>query len=69
MNVMEAILNRRSIRKYKTEPISDDVIQQVLNAARWAPSWANTQCARFVVIKDPTTKTRMVRYGSTPKIR
>ena len=59
MNVMEAILNRRSIRKYKTEPISDDVIQQVLNAARWAPSWANTQCARFVVIKDPTTKTRI----------
>ena len=53
---MEAIETRRSIRKYKTAPVDDKIIELVLEAARWAPSWANTQCWRFIVVRDSNIK-------------
>ena len=52
MEVLEAIKTRRSIRKYKTNPVDDRTVELVLEAARWAPSWANTQCWRFIVVRD-----------------
>ena len=59
MNVIETIKNRRSIRKYKPDLITEQALEQVLDAARWAPSWANTQCARFIVVRDPVTRARI----------
>lgn len=59
MDVMQAIKERRSIRKYRTEPVTEEALQAVLEAARWAPSWANTQCWRFVVVRKPDTKVRI----------
>ena len=59
MDVFEAIKTRRSIRKYKSEPVSDDDLQKVIEAAHWAPSWANTQCWRFIVVRDPEIKAAM----------
>ena len=59
MELFEAIKNRRSIRHYTTDPIDDDKVNQVLEAGRWAPSWANTQCWRFVVVRDPELKARI----------
>jgi len=56
MEVLEAINTRRSIRHYKTDPVSDETLQKVLEAARWAPSWANTQCWRFIVVRDAGIK-------------
>ena len=56
MEVLEAIKTRRSIRQYKTTPVDDKTIELVLEAARWAPSWANTQCWRFIVVRDSNTK-------------
>lgn len=52
MDIFEAIHERRSVRKYKEKNVEEEKIEKVLNAARWAPSWANTQCWRFVVVKD-----------------
>ena len=52
MEVLEAIKTRRSIRKYKTTPVDDKILEFVLEAARWAPSWANTQCWRLIVVRD-----------------
>ncbi len=52
MDVLEAIRTRRSIRKYKPEPVDDKALETVLEAARLAPSWANSQCWRFVVVRD-----------------
>jgi nitroreductase len=57
MELNSAILGRRSFRKYKTDPVDDKTLAQVLEAARQAPSWANTQCWRLVVVKDPVVKT------------
>jgi nitroreductase len=59
MEVLEAIKTRRSIRKYKTTPIDDKVVEQVLEAARWAPSWKNTQCWRFIVVRSEALKTEL----------
>ncbi|HUV52483.1 MAG TPA: nitroreductase family protein [Dehalococcoidia bacterium] len=59
MDVMQAIKGRRSVRKYKPDPVSDTTVEMVLEAARWAPSWANTQCWRFVVVRDPQMRDKL----------
>ena len=60
MELFEAIKNRRSIRKYKSTAVAEKDLESVLDAARWAPSWANTQCARFVVVRDQMIKTELM---------
>ena len=57
--LMETILNRRSIRRYQEKDIPDEVLHKVLEAARWAPSWANTQAWEFVVVKDRSIKEKI----------
>ncbi|MBM3156735.1 MAG: nitroreductase [Chloroflexi bacterium] len=59
MDVIQAIKGRRSVRKYKPDPVSDAAVEAVLEAARWAPSWANTQCWRFVAVRDPQLRDRL----------
>jgi nitroreductase len=59
MEVLEAIRTRRSIRRYRTDPVDDKIVELVLEAARWAPSWANTQCWRFIVVRDSDIKNRL----------
>lgn len=59
MDVLQAIRERRSIRKFKPDPVSEDLVNTVLDAGRWAPSWANTQCWRFVVVRDPAVKEKL----------
>ena len=59
MEVLEAIRSRRSIRKYKSDPVDDKTLETVLEAARQAPSWANTQCWRFVVVRNAETKGKL----------
>jgi nitroreductase len=56
MDVLSAIQTRRSVRHYKADLVKDADLMMVLEAARWAPSWANTQCWRFVIVRDPVTK-------------
>jgi F420 biosynthesis protein FbiB-like protein len=50
---------RRSIRRFKPEPVSDSVIQSVLSTATYAPSAHNRQPWRFVVVTDLSVKTRL----------
>ncbi len=52
MDALEAIRTRRSIRKYKTTPVPEDLIRQLLVAATSAPSAGNQQPWQFVVITD-----------------
>jgi len=56
MELMDAIRGRRSIRRYRPDPVSDDDLGYILEAARWAPSWANTQCWEFIIVRDPALK-------------
>lgn len=59
MDLFEAIKTRRSIRKYQDKPVEDEKLQAVLEAVRLAPSWANYQCWRLVVVKDKTTREKV----------
>jgi len=52
MDVREAILNRRSIRKYTDESVDDEKVREILEAGRWAPSGLNNQPWRFVIVKE-----------------
>jgi nitroreductase len=63
MELMDVIRNRRSIRKYKPDPVPEDEIKYILEAARLAPSWANTQCWHFVVVTDPEVKGKIGEAG------
>jgi len=59
MDVLKVIHERRSIRRYKKDPVPDEIITEILEAARWSPSWANTQVCRYIVVKDQGVKERL----------
>ncbi|MDH3644209.1 MAG: nitroreductase family protein [Gammaproteobacteria bacterium] len=53
MDIYEAMSTLRAVRRLKTDPIPDDVLQRILQAAAWAPSGGNVQPWRVVVVRDP----------------
>jgi len=63
MELMEAIRGRRSIRKYTSRAVDDKTLNTILEAARQAPSWANTQCWRFVVVRDEKLRNKLADTG------
>ena len=65
MNTLEAIAQRRSIRKFKDTPVSDDIIVKILNAAIQAPSGKNRQPWHFIVVKQDhrAEMVRLMRAG------
>lgn len=56
MDLMDAIKRRRSIRKYKPDPVPEEALRIILEAVRWSPSWANTQCWEVILVEDPRMK-------------
>ncbi|WP_347460467.1 nitroreductase family protein [Clostridium sp. DMHC 10] len=50
--IIKAILSRRSIRKFKSEQISDDELNSILEAGKFAPSAMNQQSWHFTVIQN-----------------
>ena len=52
MSLLDLILSRRSIRRYENKDISEEVLQQILETGRQAPSAANRQPIHFVIVKD-----------------
>jgi nitroreductase len=56
MELLKAVSERRSIRKYRRDPVPDEIILEILEAARCSPSWANTQVCRYIVVKDQKVK-------------
>lgn len=61
MTVYEAINERRSVRKFKNIPISDDIINEMLEAARLSPSGGNAQGYVFGVIRDIELKSQLAQ--------
>lgn len=59
MDVFEAIKERRSIRSFTAEAVSDEAVKQLIDAARYAPSAGNTQPLELVVVRDPEIKRRL----------
>ena len=64
MELYEALEDRRSIRKYTADPVSDETLQKLLRAAGIAPSWKNNQCWRFIIVREQSRKQKLA--GSLP---
>jgi nitroreductase len=56
---MDIVLKRKSIRKYKSDPVPEDKLRYVLEAARQAPSWANQQCWKYIIVTDEELKKKI----------
>ena len=52
MEAMECIKTRRSCRKFQDEAVAHEVLEEVVGAAAYAPSWKNTQITRYIVVED-----------------
>ncbi|HIJ09064.1 TPA: nitroreductase [Candidatus Bathyarchaeota archaeon] len=52
MSLIDLMLSRRSIRRYENKDIPEEVLKQILEAGRQAPSAANRQPIRFVIMND-----------------
>ena len=61
---LKLVKNRRSIRDFKTDPIPDDFVDKIIEAARWAPSGFNSQPWEFVVVKKHELKESLVNIIS-----
>lgn len=69
--VLRNIQERRSIRKYDSRSVDDEMLDKILDAARWAPSGGNSQPYRFIVIKENIELIKAVSpnlYGYPPVI-
>jgi nitroreductase len=58
-NLLETIKGRRSVRNYQDKAVPEETLNTILEALRWSPSWANTQCWEVVVVKDQETKQKL----------
>ena len=61
MDFYEVIRTRRSIRSYKPDPVPDEVLMRVLEAARIAPSGSNRQPWKFIIVKDENLRRRVAQ--------
>lgn len=59
MSILEVIRKRRSIRRYREDPIPEGVLRRVLEAARLAPSGKNLQPWKFIIVRDPGLKEKV----------
>ena len=71
MELQDAILKRRSIRRFTEDAVTDGELQQIFEAVRWSPSWGNSQVWEFVVARDreliqEVTATYMMDKGKNP---
>ena len=55
----QTLEQRRSIRKYEERDVSEEALNRVLEAVKWSPSWANTQCWEVVAVREPAIKARL----------
>ena len=66
MTFEETLTSRRSIRRYKAEPVSREDIDACLQAAILAPSWKNSQTPRFYVVQSPEIRKQVNQEGLAP---
>jgi nitroreductase len=68
-NIFEVMSTMRAMRRLKPDPVPDELINKILQAAQWAPSGGNTQRWRSLVVKDPEIKKQVQVYYSACTMR
>jgi len=70
MELHDALMTRRSVRKFTDHYVTDDEITKLMEAAQWAQSWSNTQCWEFIIIRDKALIEKVVEtYSETNPAR
>ena len=64
METIKCIETRRSIRKFKAEQVPHEVMQEIVAAASYAPSWKNTQVTRYVVVENAEIKAKIAEEAT-----
>lgn len=64
-SILRTIQDRRSIYKFKSKEIEHEKIDAIIEAARWAPSWINTQPWHIILIKNKETKHQLSKVVGT----
>ena len=59
MELIEGIKGRRSIRKFTDQEVTREVIEEIVETARFAPSWKNSQSVRYMLILDKEIKDKI----------
>lgn len=67
MEILEAIQTRRSVRKWLPTAVPQEIVEQILEAGRWAPSAGNFQPWCFIVIQSAETKERVQKVAEESK--
>jgi nitroreductase len=63
MDVVDAIKNRRSIRRYKDTPVPLNILRKIVEAGTWAPTGANKQYWKYIIVNEPKVM-KMVKQVS-----
>ena len=56
MEIRKVVKERRSIRKFQPDPVPESLVHEILDEARWSPSWGNTQPWEFYVVTGEALK-------------
>ena len=59
MQLIDGIKTRRSVRKFEDKKVPHEVLEQIVEAAAFAPSWKNSQTVRYIAVEDPALKERI----------
>jgi len=68
-SVLALLKRRRSIRRYRPDPVPDEMVEQLLEAGRWAPSASNRQPWTFIVVRDETIRREVAQHAAYYFIR
>jgi len=69
-NIFKILQSHRSIRKYKEKPVPDDLLNNILNSARQAPTSSNIQAYSVIVVRDQDKKKQLARFaGDQPWVK
>jgi len=61
--VLKEIINRRSVREFKPDPVPDAAIQEIIKAAQYAPTSRNNRSVEFIIIKEQITKEKIFKLA------
>jgi len=65
MDLLEVIKNRRSVRKFSSQPLAQGVLEKIIEAASYAPSHCNTQGWKFIFVDDEYLKKQIHEQGGS----
>jgi nitroreductase len=63
-SLLALLKSRRSIRRYRPDPVPDEMVEQLLEAGRWAPSASNRQPWDFIVVRDEAIRQQVAEHAA-----